>query len=209
MNKYKNGKIYKITDVGYTKFYIGSTIRPLSSRMSSHRYFYKKYLEGNYHCVTSFLLFDEFGVQNCKIELLEDYTCENNEQLLKKEGEYIKSCDCVNKQVAGRTKQEYQKDYDSQNTEHRKTYLKQYREQNKDKIKEYYEQNKDRRKEYIEQHKDRIKAHKKQYREQNKDKIAEYNRQKTECPFCKSVVVKTYLQRHQQANKCSQSRQTH
>ena len=36
-NKYANGKIYKIVDNAYTGCYIGSTIQPLSSRMSTHR----------------------------------------------------------------------------------------------------------------------------------------------------------------------------
>ena len=34
-SKYQNGKIYKITDIGYSKCYIGSTCESLSnSRMS-------------------------------------------------------------------------------------------------------------------------------------------------------------------------------
>ena len=36
-NKLKNGKIYKIVDVGYNKCYIGSTCESLSQRMARHR----------------------------------------------------------------------------------------------------------------------------------------------------------------------------
>ena len=36
-NKYKNGKIYKIVDIGYNKCYIGSTVEKLSSRIAKHR----------------------------------------------------------------------------------------------------------------------------------------------------------------------------
>ena len=32
MNRYENGKIYKITDVGYNKCYIGSTCESLSKK---------------------------------------------------------------------------------------------------------------------------------------------------------------------------------
>ena len=43
MNRYENGKIYKITDVGYNKCYIGSTCENLSKRMERHRKQYKEY----------------------------------------------------------------------------------------------------------------------------------------------------------------------
>ena len=36
-NRYQNGKIYKITDVGYNNCYIGSTTESLSQRMARHR----------------------------------------------------------------------------------------------------------------------------------------------------------------------------
>ena len=41
MNKYHNGKIYKVVDVGYNKCYIGSTTESLSQRMARHRSAYK------------------------------------------------------------------------------------------------------------------------------------------------------------------------
>jgi hypothetical protein len=53
---------------------------------------------------------DEFGIENCKIELIENYPCNSKEELLKREGWYIKVTECVNKMVAGRTKQEWKQD---------------------------------------------------------------------------------------------------
>jgi len=44
------------------------------------------------------------------IELIENFPCENKEQLNKREGEIIRSMDCVNKRIAGRTMPEYRKD---------------------------------------------------------------------------------------------------
>ena len=41
-NKYQNGRIYKIVDVGYNKCYIGSTIQLLAVRKSKHIYDSKK-----------------------------------------------------------------------------------------------------------------------------------------------------------------------
>ena len=46
-NKYNMCKIYKITDLGYNKCYIGSTTEPLCSRMAKHRYTYKKCCNGD------------------------------------------------------------------------------------------------------------------------------------------------------------------
>ena len=109
MNKYHNGKIYKIADVGYNKCYIGSTTESLSRRMARHRSQYKKQedMKGK---VYSFELFDLYGTENCKIELIEKIICENKEELLKREGELIQSMDCVNKKVSGRTKQDWYND---------------------------------------------------------------------------------------------------
>ena len=45
-NRYQNGKVYKIVDNGYNKFYIGSTIEALSVRLAKHRSGYRNYLNG-------------------------------------------------------------------------------------------------------------------------------------------------------------------
>ena len=46
MNRYEKGKIYKITDIGYNKFYVGSTCENLSKRIERHRTKYKNYKAG-------------------------------------------------------------------------------------------------------------------------------------------------------------------
>ena len=58
-NKYHNGKIYQITDIGYNKYYIGSTTEELSQRMARHRRGYKSFLNGNKNFIRSFDLFNE------------------------------------------------------------------------------------------------------------------------------------------------------
>ena len=65
MNKYHNGKIYKI-DVGYNKQYIGSTTESLSQRMARHRNKYNSYKRDKSNFTASFLLFDEFGLNLLK-----------------------------------------------------------------------------------------------------------------------------------------------
>ena len=50
------------------------------------------------------------GVENFYIELIEEYPCDNLEQLRKRERHYIREMGTLNKFIAGRTKSEYVKD---------------------------------------------------------------------------------------------------
>ena len=110
-NKYHNGKIYKITDIAYNKCYIGCTTEELSQRMARHRNDFKRFVNGNLKgYIRSYDLFNEYGVENCKIELIEYYKCDTLQELRKKEGEHIKNTECVNKYVSGRTQKEYRED---------------------------------------------------------------------------------------------------
>ena len=109
MNRYENGKIYRITDNAYTKFYSGSACERLSQRMTRHRGKYTTYLKGGCTKTTSFELFNEFGIGNCKIEVVEIYPSSSKEELRSRDGYYIKNRPCINKVVAGRkeTSKEY------------------------------------------------------------------------------------------------------
>lgn len=85
---------------------------------------------------SSSALSDELGIENCKIELLESYSCSSKEEMLKREGEYIRSMDCVNKQIAGRSKTEYKKEFNQWH----KAKDRNYYQSNKDKLEKYKEQ---------------------------------------------------------------------
>jgi hypothetical protein len=67
--------------------------------MSQHRSHYKRLTN---KCTVS-VIFDKYGVQNCKIELVENYPCNSKNELMKREGYYIQNNECINKCVAGRT----------------------------------------------------------------------------------------------------------
>ena len=174
---YKNGKIYKITDIEYTKMYIGSTTQPLYKRLSKHKCDYKRWKSGKDTKTMSFDLFDEFGIENCKIELIEEFSCENKEQLRKKEGEHIKNNQCVNKLIAGRTHKEYQQDNKQAILEYKREYI----QNNKEKIAEYYKEYKqnnkeaivEKAKEYYQNNKQKMTEQHKEYYQNNKQKIAE------------------------------------
>jgi hypothetical protein len=169
---YNNGKIYKITDIAYTKMYIGSTTQSLSKRFNAHKSSYKIWTEGKHKC-SVFSIFDEFGINNCKIELIENYACNSKNELERKEGEHIKNNNCVNKIIVGRTKEEWREN----NRDSILKNQKEWREANKQKVKEYYEDNKNNilqnQKKHYEDNKEKILEYQKRYRETNKEKISE------------------------------------
>ena len=96
-NKYASGKIYKVVDNAYTMCYYGSTIQLLSRRMVHHRMHYKLFGEGRRDRISVFDIFDAHGIDNCKIELVEECPCESKEHLHKRESFYIQNNECVNK----------------------------------------------------------------------------------------------------------------
>ena len=106
-NKYQRGNVDLITNLNYDLIYYGSTCQPLANRIADHRQKYKSHTDGKRGKVCVFDIFDAFGVENCKIELVEDYPCETKEQLLSREGHYIRNNDCVNKHQVGRTGAQY------------------------------------------------------------------------------------------------------
>ena len=148
--KFQNAKIYKVVDIGYNKCYIGSTCDTLIKGMTSHRNQYKGFIKGREKKKVMFYdLFNEYGVENCKIELIEYYKCDTLQELERREGEHIKNNESVNKIVAGRTRKEYYHDIKDKQSEFMKKYYKQNREKIKEINKEYYKQHQDTMKEYM------------------------------------------------------------
>ncbi len=160
-NKYENAKIYKITSIHSDLIYIGSTNQKrLSSRKSGHISQYNRWINNNSNYTSSFELIKLGDIDIC---LIEEFPCENKEQLHKRERYYIENTiNCINIKKPSRPPEEYKKEY---------------REKNIDKIKEkqkrYYEINKDKRQEYLKNNKERLSNNRKIYREDNKDKIKE------------------------------------
>jgi len=150
MPDYQKGKIYKIWSPSKNLVYYGSTIQSLSQRLSTHK--------RNNNCMCKIIL----QCEDYKIELVELYPCNNKQQLLKKEGEYQRNNACVNKNINGRTPQEW--NYD--NKEKRKAQKKEYNEKNKEIIKEQ-------RKQYYKDNADKLKEYNKIYSANNRYKINE------------------------------------
>jgi hypothetical protein len=185
MVNYTNGKVYKIEptcemlDEG--DIYIGSTTKMyLSQRMDSHRTQYKQWKKGSKTSkkIYSFNVFDKYGLENCKITLLEICSCNSKDELLSRESHYIKTLKCVNKNIPLRTNSEWIED-------NKERYLNTkliYRETNREEIsargKKRREEDtyKTKRKIYLENNKDKIAEQKKLYQIANKVKIAEYRK---------------------------------
>jgi len=112
---YSLGKIYKISSPSNNIVYYGSTAQKhISTRIAGHLKDYKRYLNGKQHYISSFKVLE---CEDYKVELLEDYPCNNNQQLKARERWYIENNDCVNKNIPGRTKRESDKQYRENNRE--------------------------------------------------------------------------------------------
>ena len=164
MNKYTNGKIYRLVCNITGLNYYGSTVQPLHKRKYEHKQNYELYMknknkEGNkYKLTTSSKIIEG---DNYDIILVEDFPCENKKQLETRERYFIENNDCVNKIIPRRTIKEWYAD----NKEYKLKCMKEYRDMNKDKIKEYRDMNKDKIKEYRDMNKDKIKEYRAKYKE--------------------------------------------
>jgi len=127
MPDYSKAKIYRISAGDLT--YYGSTTQPLCERMASHR---RDFRNGKSKSSAIVLQQDP----QAKIVLVEDYPCENKEQLNAREQYWIDNNECVNKLKAytGLTRAEYKKEYNAQynqdNAEAIKAHKSQYRQDN-------------------------------------------------------------------------------
>ena len=108
INKYESGIIYKITNTVNNEVYVGSTTTDLELRMVKHKCDAKKRPE-----LSKFYPFmDEHGVEHFEIEIVEEFPCESKTELERREGEIIKAIGTLNQRIAGRTKEEYMKEFE-------------------------------------------------------------------------------------------------
>jgi len=90
-------------------------------------------------CPSSKRLFDEYGVEACRIEVVE----EAKEDLIERERWWVENHECVNKQIPGRTRAEWYQD----NRDERISKMAMYNQANRERLlaqkAEYYQANKD------------------------------------------------------------------
>ena len=171
MPDYSQGKIYKITSSQTKDIYVGSTTALLNKRFEYH-------INNNRNagiCSSKHLLkFDD-----CKIELIEEYPCENHLELREREQYFMDLLDnVINKQRAvaklGKERQA------------------EYRERNPDKVKESYN---NWRENHLEQEANRQAI----YFANNKEVLKNKHRKrnvKIKCEYCENEIGKYQLPRH-------------
>ena len=101
MPDYSKGKIYKILNNIDDEIYVGSTIKTLSQRMASHRSLanFNPYNKLYKHMI-------DIGIDKFYIELVENYPCNNNDELRGKEGHVIRQCGTLNSRIECRKRRE-------------------------------------------------------------------------------------------------------
>lgn len=138
---YSKGKIYCIkvnTEEEYLP-YVGSTTKQyLSQRMEYHIRLYNSWKNKKSSYTSSFDLFEKYGIKNCYIELLELYPCSCNDELRKKEREWIEKKECCNKVkrviVTEEESKERVKVWMDEHKDERQIYMKEYTKKNSDEL---------------------------------------------------------------------------
>lgn len=160
--------IYKIYSTSGDKVYVGSTTQSLAERLRQHR--------NNENPGTSRILFEEYGVDNCMIESLEEV---KEEERYSRERYWIEILEnIVNERIPGRVGNERFKVSYDKHKEKRLAKQKAYKESNKERCKEVS----------------------KKWHEANKEHMKEvkriWNNSRIKCDVCEKEIARSYLSRH-------------
>ena len=188
--RYKNGKIYTIRYRGDDALiYVGSTCLPLYKRWYQHKHncFNENHKEYNYYFYQKIRETNDF--ENWYIELYEECSCDNKEQLLRREGEITREIGTLNSLIAGRTIKEWLSD----NKEKVAAMKKEYRENSKEIWKEYG-------KNYYTTNKETLAEKQKKYYEERKEIISEQRNEKILCD-CGCSISKRNISTHKRTKK--------
>ena len=117
------------------------------------------------------------------IELIENYPCECKEELVAREGYWIRQIGTLNAAVAGRTSKEWREEHRDYLKQRARTY---YYNKHEDELKK--------RKEWRDNNKDKKHEQDRRYRENNNYKII--------CDKCGCLIQKKGMANHQKTNKC-------
>jgi len=126
VNEYNNSKIYKIYNSINKKVYIGSTTRDLHNRFIEHKS--KANTKLGRKCSSSIIINED--PENCKIELIEKYPCNNVSRLRAREAYWKNKLNCININIpskftiasCGGSIKEWRKNYKKENKEKIKQY---------------------------------------------------------------------------------------
>lgn len=124
---FQKAKIYKITNDYNDEVYIGSTCDSLIKRFSKHKRDKKSDVNKNRPL---YMLINDIGIERFRIDLIEDYPCNNKQALRQREGHFIREMGTLNRLISGRTK----KEWIDENADKIKENKNKWREENADKV---------------------------------------------------------------------------
>ena len=84
--------------------------------------------------MSSFILFDEYGVDNCECILIENFSCESKDELRAREAYLIKTIKCVNKNIPFGNRVANKKEYREKHRDHKLETDKLYRESHREEL---------------------------------------------------------------------------
>jgi hypothetical protein len=172
-------QIYKVCpreETERAKVYVGSTgLTYLSQRYANHVYQYKRRETAPY--ISSFDVFDEYGIDNCKIELLEELPEDVDLDIIREREKYwIETIpNTVNLRLPMKKKTAEQK------AEYSRNYATEWYKKHPDVKKKYYQENKEQFQSYYTLH---------------RDKILEYAKEQVQCPICNRGMCRTSMSVH-------------
>lgn len=203
MNRYQQGKIYRVWNDVDDAIYVGSTCQPtLADRMRGHRSDSKRSRDQN---MKLYQHFHAIGIEHFKIELLEAYPCDSKDALLAREGHWVRELQpALNVRIPGRTQAQYRSD----NQEQYRAYCAQYQQDHRDELRasqaQYRQDHQEQYRAYCAQyylnHRDELRASKAQYRQDHRDEINARQRQKRLCE-CGLEYTQQNKQRHLRTKK--------
>jgi hypothetical protein len=159
MERYKNGKIYRLI-VG-DEFYVGSTCSTLAKRKCKHKYKAKKYPDRKVYQKAN-----EVGWDNINVVLIEEYPCKNKMELVRRERYWVDELQpTLNTQTPSRTKKEWHEENKERHADNCKKWREAHTEEEKTRKHIDYQENKEI---YLQRNKE--------WRLANKDKMNEYNK---------------------------------
>lgn len=165
MPEYSQSKIYQIKCDTTGLVYIGSTTQNLAKRIANH---VSTFYGGYSQCSSQSVLENN----NYRYSLIEEYSCDNKEQLHMREQFHIDQQTCVNKCRAFTTE------------EIKKEREKKWREDNRTQLlkgkRDYYNEDKqkwiDNSREWVLNNKERVQKNQSHWVEQNREHVAEYKK---------------------------------
>ena len=197
MPNFSNAKIYKITNDYNNDIYVGSTCDSLIKRFSAHK---SLSLHNTNLERPLYKLINEIGFERFRIDLIEDFPCEDKYQLRQREGYHIRAIGTLNILIAGRVQKEYVKENRDKILAHHREKYQENREQELERQKEYRKQIFQKLKDYYSKNKEVLQQYKMEHYDKNKDKILTQAAQKIECE-CGCMIRKDGLTEHKKSKK--------